>query len=150
MCAALQVFGEACNRLLAKAGRPARAQHADPFAILRHENADGKHQKLGFFGLGAQIAVALPAEAGCVIAPEQHRARGLQFCFAYEQFRALGRAAPVDPVGRVFLRIAAILPEMLARAGAASARRPDMRGFARFGLEVQAGQLAGKALGLST
>ncbi len=102
---------------------------------------------MGFFGLGAQIALALPAETRCIITPEQHRARGFQFCFAYEQFRALGGAAPVDPVGGVFLRIAAILPEMLARARAATACRADMRSLARLGLEVQAGQLPGKALG---
>ena len=81
------------------------------------------------------------------VAPEQHRAGGFQFGLAHEQFAALGRTAPVDPVGGVFLRMAAILPELFARARAAAPGTADMGRFRGLGLEVQVRQLASQCLG---
>ena len=84
------------------------------------------------------------------VAPEQHCARRFEFGLAHKQVAALGRAAPVDAVSGIFLCMAAILPELLARARAAATGAADMGGLRGLGLEVQVRQLAGQRLGFST
>ena len=105
---------------VAACGRPHQAGNADPLAAL-HQHFG---QRKGHDQRALELAVGQrggKSHRRRTVGPDPDRVRGFPFALAHIEMIVARRAPPIDVVGRLARHEAAVLPEILAGAGAAAA-----------------------------
>ena len=135
---------------VAAAGRPHQARHADALAGL-HQNfgqRESDDQASIEFGLLGKLRSERHGRRA--IGPQPHRVRGFPFLLAHVEMLVARGAAPVDAARGLARQEAAVLPEILPRAGALAAVQPvDDGGGDAAGLEDETRQAFRERAGLA-
>src|SRR6185295_6927808 len=97
------------------------ARNADALAPFHQHMGERKADHKGAVELGLPHLRRGEGHGGRAVDPDPDRVRGLPFALAHIEMVVTRRAAPIDPAGRLARHEAAILPEILAWAGAAAA-----------------------------
>ena len=117
--------------------------------VAAHEQGrKGQHEEGGALGLFAQGCRGAVAHRGRAVAPQPHARRRFPLALAHEERVGLGRAAPVDALGRIARLVAAELPEGVPTPHPAAAMHPlGYRGGNALRAYEEGGQGRGQPLG---
>ena len=101
-----------------------RPGNADALAALDQDLGERERDDQRAVELGLLGKPRGEHHRGRAVGPDPHRMRGFPFLLAHIEMIVARGAAPVDPLRRLARHEAAILPEILPRAGAAAAVQP--------------------------